>query len=203
MKSLRSKFKIVAFLLIVSLAFASCSKEDPKDGLNKKDPNLETNKTNAYSFTFAGGETYANSWSAEEKVEGKMMFSAYVKTEDSYEAISLTLGDQEKDIQIYLDLYLENDQPLPLADISDGVDYDSDFSGISISIGEIDYQSVSGTARLSRLKKNMIAIAMVGQPTYTMEFSGVFSKFDPSVPYLDVEEREKIGITGTFQVGSN
>ena len=173
--------------LFIGLSFASCNSNDDDSAT---DPDNNQNQ-NAYSFTFEGA-TYSNSWNLDEEYDDVAISSIIVENEDGDKAITMTLSDQEHEVFVSAGLSLNNGQPFPFADISDEWDITSTASSVLIIIEGINYISISGTAKLSNLKTNMIT-GNTGGASYKLDIDGIFDNPDTS-------NVEQIEVKGTFQV---
>lgn len=191
-------FKILVSVLLAGFLFASCSSDD-----DSKPAPVNTPKTNSYSLTI-DGQLYANSWEAGQTPVGTSLWSTYMINDAGSEIMTLGITEVETELIVDAGLHIENNQAFPLGDISvDDWDEDLDFSFILIYVGDIDYQSYSGSAVISNLKRDPFLGVFGGNASYDLVINGIFRKFDPSLPYLEPEEQEQVTITGIVHIGTN
>ncbi len=177
------------FILFLTLSSVGCSSDD-----DNAETDLDNNQQqNAYSLTFPNG-VYSNAWNLEEDYLGGAISSIFLENEDGDKGISMTLADQEHEIFVNAGLSLQNGQPFPLADLSDGWDLSSTASSIIITMGGVNYVSISGTAELSNLQITLVT-ETTGVASYILEIDGLFDK-------PDTEDLEQIEVIGTFHVYS-
>ncbi|MEO8773714.1 MAG: hypothetical protein ABI371_05225 [Gelidibacter sp.] len=175
-------------LFILSLFIVSCSSND--DGPNQ----LNGNKS-GYSLTIEGDKTYSGAWDGDSE-EGAII-SLYTKgdqEEGGTEYISLIIADDPNDFSLNgaLTLNSQTQQPLPLGNLANDDMEDADHSSIIITIGDKNYISNSGSAKISNFKKTMFG-PFSGFASYDMEIDG---KFD----LTDTKTVEQIKIKGTVRV---
>lgn len=184
------KIKNLKLIFVLSLFIASCSSND--DGPSGSiDPNPLQGNKNAYTLTIDGKKTYSKTY--EEESEDGALVTVFTKSPGETEAISLMISDDVNDLQLIAALPLNpaTNQPFLLGNLSK-VDLEgNEQSTIVITIGNKNYISYSGTAKLSNLKISMLG-AYTGFPAYDMIIDG---KFDD----VDTEAVEQIHITGAVK----
>ncbi|WP_339696831.1 hypothetical protein [uncultured Marixanthomonas sp.] len=185
MKTLKSTLLV---LLVVS-AF-SCNKDDGDPIPDNPDNNGES----SYSITLNGTE-YSNFWDSEGEHEGQAIFSTYVDNSAGNKGLSLNLADEDNVVVIDAGLTLKNNgQPFPMSHPSEGWNESSEFSLVTISVGDKDYVAESGTATIANLETKVIT-GVAGIAAYDLEIEGSFND-------LDMEE-QGVQITATVHIQPN
>lgn len=173
------KIKNFKLLFVLSLFIVSCSSNDDGSDANTGTNPLLGNK-NAYTLTIDGKKTYSNAWDGESE-EGAIV-TVFTKSPGETEAISLIISDDLNDLQMVgaLPLNPETNQPYLLGNLTKADLKDDEQSTIVISIGNKNYVSNSGSAKLSNLKISMLG-ASTGFPAYDMIIDGKFDDVDTKV----------------------
>lgn len=183
MKITHLLFKPLLALMIIGVSLSSCSSDD--------DSNSSNSGKSSYSINIEGDKTYSNSWDGESE-EGAIV-SLFNKNIEGAQNISLVLTDDLNDFNL-LGAFMLNSaqQPLPLGNLTNEDMGNGDHSSIIISVGDKNYISSSGSAKISNLKISMLG-ELTGFASYDMAIDGMFEAS---------ETKAAVKITGTVKVMS-